>query len=434
MAIRKLSTSSIRNNLWYRSLTAGSLTSIIPAQAIRVVNNGRAYSGLGGAFIDAEGSTYFTASNANGGIDGGQITQKLSSSNSVLWSYTYPNAYGGEVGLRTDSSGNIYTGGFHGQGGGDYYLLIVKYSPSGTRLWQRWFGGSVTYPDWSDTNSTGHTAMSGGAFTSGRFVLLDTNGNTVFTRGGNLGGESGEGGYIAGIGTNRVFFGHRRRFNVFNLTGEFQFGKSVSTAVPRGVFDPSNNLYLWHSNQSDSSMYVTKFNSSGTKQWDRQITAPSGVVLNNSQGSVDSNGNLYIPISWYETSGTDSTLKMVWISFDTSGTLRYQRAADVSGQRDSTGQLNINEATGRGFIAGFMNGNQGGFVSFDLATGNSVTKSASPGGVTVSYYSPGFTISTPSSLSYSDVGDIGGSAGVGTPNRGSSGGDSQYTISTATFA
>jgi hypothetical protein len=434
MAIRKLSTSSIRNNVWYRSLTAGSVTSILPAEVVRVVNTNRAQAGLGGAFMDAEGSIYFTASNNNGGSDGGQITQKLSSSNSVLWSYTYPNTYGGEVGLRVDASGNIYTGGFHGNGGGNYFLLVVKYSPSGTRLWQRWFGGSVTYPDWSDTNSTGHTAMSGGAFTSGRFALLDTNGNTVFTRSGNLGTEGGEGGYMAGIGQNRVLFGHRRRFNVFNLTGGFQFGKSVGTAVPRGAFDASNNLYLWHSNHSDTVMYVTKFDASGAKQWDRQITAPSGVILNNSQGSVDSTGNSYIPISWYQTSGSDSTLKMVWISFDTSGTLRYQRAADVSGQRDSAGQLNINEATGRGFIAGFMNGTHGGFVSFDLTTGNDVTRSASPGGVTVSYYSPGFTISTPSSLSYSDVGDIGGSTTIDTVDRGSSGGNSQYTISRATFA
>jgi hypothetical protein len=415
-------------------LMGASVISLIPNYVVRFVNS-RANGGLGGAYVDSSGNSYVTVSNSNGGSDGGQIIQKVAPNNSVLWSYTYPNAYGGEVGLHADSSGNIYTGGFHGYSPGDYYLLVIKYSPDGTRQWQRIFGGSVTYPDWTDTNATGHTSMSGGAFTGGRFVLLDSSGNTVFTRSGNLGGESGEGGYIAGIGPNRVFFGHRKRFNVFNLSGTFQFGKAIGTNVPRGTFDSSNNLYLWHCTQGNNVMYVTKFDSSGTQLWDRQITASSGVIWNSSHGVCDSSGNLYFPIGWEQTSGTNTTQKMAFVSFDPNGNLRYQRAVDVNGARDGANQLNINTATGIGTIAGYMNGNNsGGFATFDLLTGSPVPKTAVAGGVTVSFYNPSFSITTPSTLSYSTVGDIGGSTSVSTPDRGSSGGNSQYTISRGTFA
>jgi hypothetical protein len=412
---------------------AAAAAGVIPNYVVRFVNS-RANGGLGGAYVDADGNAYITASNSNGGYDGGQITQKVAPNNSVLWSWTYPNAYGGEVGLHADSSGNIYTGGFHGQGGGDYYLYVVKYSPDGTRQWQRWFGGSVTYPDWTDTNATGHSSLSGGAFTGGNFILLDSNGSVVFSRSGNLGGESGEGGYIAGIGPSRVFFGHRKRFNVFSLTGGFQFGKAVGTNVPRGTFDNDNNLYLWHCTQGDNIMYVTKFGPTGTKIWDRQITASSGIIWNSSHGVCDSSGNLYFPIGWEQTSGTNTTQKIAFVSFDTNGNLRYQRAVDVANARDAAGQLNINQATGIGTVAGYMNGNNaGGFATFNLVTGSAVPTSAVAGGVTVSFYNPGFTITTPASLSYSDVGDIGGSSGVSTPNRGSTGGNSQYTISRGTF-
>jgi hypothetical protein len=181
-------------------------------------------------------------------------------------------------------------------------------------------------------------------------------------------------------------------------------------------------------------MYVTKFDPSGTKLWDRQITAPSGIIYNSSHGVTDSESNLYFPIGWEQTSGTSTTQKWAFVSFDSSGNLRYQRAVDVSGARDAPGQININSATNTGTIAGYMNGNNsGGFATFNLTTGNTVPTTAVAGGVTVSFYNPGFSITTPASLSYGDVGDIGGSTSVDTPNRGSSGGTTQYSISRGTF-
>jgi len=433
MAVRKMSASSIRNGIWYRSMNAANVFGA-PNYGIRLSNVNRANAGVAGAYVDTNGDIYFSASNNNGGSDGGQIMQKISSTNTVLWSYTYGNAYGGEIGMRVDSSGNLYTGGFHGNSPGDYYLLVIKYSPSGTIQWQRWFGGSVTYPDWTDTNATGHTALSGGAFTDGRFVLLDTNGNTVFTRSGNLGGESGEGGYIAGIGPSRAFFGHRKRFNVFDLNGTFQFGRSVQRSVPRGIFDSNNNLYLTQANHNDTVVDVTKFDPTGTVLWERRITAPSGELQNGSQGAVDSQGNFIIPMTWYQTAATSSTGRMTWVSFDTNGNVRYQRMADTSGSRDVANQLNINESLNLGIIGGWLNGQQGGIVTFDIRNGSPVPRSASLGGVTVSTSDPGFTISTPSALTYGTVADIGGSTSVSTPSRGSSGGSGQYSFARADFA
>ena len=432
--ITRFSTSKLTYAQRYRGVMAG-LRAALPASVMKLVNS-RAYGGVGGAYVDSDGYTYINASNNNGSGDGGQITQKIAPDNSVSWSYTFSNAYGGETALHADSSGNIYTGGFHGVSPGDYYLLAVKYTSSGTQSWQRWFGGGVTYPDGFAVNGGGYGAMSGGSFTSGRFVLLDAAGNTVFTRSGNLGNETGEGGYTCGIGPSRVFFGHRRRFNIFDLSGNFKFGRSVSNfrdgGAVRAVFDSQNNAYVWSTNDSTIA-YLTKFDSSGTQLWDRQITAPSGNVWANGHGDIDSSDNIYIPFGWTVTAGDGNTQKMAWMSFDSSGNVRYMRSVDVSGARDVATGVNINSVAGRGIVSGYFDGNNGAVISFDTTTGNAVPASATVGGSAASFANLGWTVTTPSTLSYITIADIGGSTSVSSASRGSSGGSGQYSISRANF-
>lgn len=421
---------------WSMGLLGAALKKAAAAYIIRNVNASRAYGGLGGAYVDAAGNAYINASNNNGSGDGGQITQKIAPDNSVLWSYSFPNSYGGETALHADTSGNIYTGGFHGNSPGDYYMLATKHASDGTIQWQRWFGGSVTYPDGFAVNKNGYGAMSGGSFTSGRFILLDASGNTVFTRAGNLGNETGEGGYTAGIGVGRVFFGHRRRFNIFDLAGNFQFGKSVSNfrdgGTVRGMSDSQNNTYIWSTNDSTVS-YLTKFGPTGTQLWDRQITAPSGNVWASGHGDVDADDNIYIPFGWTVTVGSASTQQMIWMSFDTNGNVRYSRSVDASGLRDSLSGVNVNSATGRGIASGYFAGDHGALTCFDIATGNIVSTTASVGGVTASMTTPSWSVTTPATLSYITIADIGSSTSVSSVSRGSSGGNTQYTISRANF-
>jgi hypothetical protein len=419
---------------WSFGLLGAALKKALPATLLRAVNS-RTYGGLGGGYVDSSGNSYISVSNSNGGSDGGQIVQKLSPTNSVLWSYTYPNAYGGEKPLHADTSGNLYVGGFHGNSPGDYYLVVNKYTPSGTNSWQRSFGGGVTYPDGYAINKNGYGAMSGGAFTSGRFVLLDPSGNTVFTRSGNLGNGSGEGGYNAGMGPNRVFFGHLLRFNIFDLSGNFIFGGSASGflggGIIRGLADASNNVYVWSTDGSPN-VYITKFSPTGVPAWSRIITAPSGQTGLNGHGDTDADGNIYIPLGWASTYNDGNSQKIVWVSFDPSGNLRYGRSVDVANARDSANSINIDSAAGRGYVGGYLNGNQGALISFDTATGNAVTSSANAGGVTATMSAFGWSMSSPS-LTYGYVGDIGGSTSVSSTGFGSSGGSGQYTFSTGTF-
>jgi hypothetical protein len=432
--ITRFSSSKLTYTQRYRGVMAG-LKAVLPAYIIKLVNS-RAYGGLGGAYVDSSGNAYVNASNNNGGSDGGQITQKIAPDNSVLWSYSYPNAYGGETALHVDSSDNIYTGGFHGNSPGDYYMLATKVSSAGALQWQRWFGGSVTYPDGLAVNKNGYSVMSGGSFTSGCFILLDSAGNTVFTRSGNLGNESGEGGYTAGIGPNRVFFGHRRRFNIFDMSGNFQFGKSVSNfrdgGAVRGISDSQNNIYIWSTNDSTIS-YLTKFNSSGTQIWDRQITAPSGNVWASGHADIDSNDNIYIPFGWTVTVGSATSQKIAWMSFDSNGNTRYMRSVDSSGLRDSAGGINVNSSDGRGFVGAYFAGNNGALVSFDTVTGNIVPATATVGGTAATLDNLGWSVTTPATLSYITIADIGGSTSVSSVSRGSSGGSGQYSISRANF-
>jgi len=419
-------------------LLGASLKKALPAFIIRMVN-GRTYGTIGGGYIDASGNAYVSVSNSNGGSDGGQITQKIAPDNSVVWSYSYSNSYGGDNALHQDNEGNVYTGGFHGNYPGDYYMYSVKYSASGTRLWQRWFGGSQTYPDGISVNGSGYSAMAGGPFTDGRFLLVDTNGSVVFSRSGNLKGESGEGGYTAGLGPDKVFFGHGRRFNVFDLSGNFKFGRSVSNfmngGIVRGISDHDGNVYIWSSNDSNT-IFLTKFTATGSQIWDRQLTTSSGITWASGQGAVDTSSNLYLPLGWTSASGNGSSNKMFWISFDKNGNVRYQRSADVANIQDVATGINVDSATGRGFVSSNLNNLNGGLISFDLATGNQAPTSAyfSSGAITVSMTAGDWSITTPSTLSYSSIGDIGGSASISSVDRGGSGGNTSYTITRATFA
>jgi hypothetical protein len=191
-------------------------------------------------------------------------------------------------GVATDSSGNFYVAGItykHLDGntsGGNADLFVVKYNSSGKKQWTQQLG----------TSSRDHA----------RGVATDSSGN-VYVTGDTYGGLDGN--------TNA---GYNDLFVVKYLdNGTKQWTKQLgtsSTDLANGVAtDSSGNVYVTggtyggldgNTNAGNSDLFVVKYNSSGTKQWTKQLGSVSsdydyGVATDSSRNVYVSGDRFYIP-------------------------------------------------------------------------------------------------------------------------------------------
>ena len=166
-------------------------------------------------------------------------------------------------GVATDSSGNVYvTGGTKGgldgnTSAGNTDLFVVKYNSSGTKEWTKQLG-------------TGEND-------DARGVATDSSGN-VYLVGGTKGRLNG----ISNSGRTDVFV------IKFNSSGTRQWTKPLGTAqndLANGVsIDSSGNFYVagvtykdldGNTSAGSADLFVAKYNSSGTKQWTKQLGSSS---------------------------------------------------------------------------------------------------------------------------------------------------------------
>jgi len=206
------------------------LSSLLFGQCTRTKQLGTSSKDYGTSVTtDSSGNIYVTGY-TEGGLDGNTnsgesdiFLVKYSSSGSEL----RPKQLGTSSsdsgnGVITDSSGNIYVtgytlGGLDGNtNSGSYDMFLVKYNSSGTKQWTKQLGTSS-----SD---------------SGNGVTTDSSGNIYVT------GSTGGG-----------------------LDGNTNYGNDCSVP-PR----------FWNSINNCSDIFIVKYNSSGTKQWTKQLGTSSG--------------------------------------------------------------------------------------------------------------------------------------------------------------
>ena len=252
-------------------------------------SNGRKYVGeykngskWKGEFYHEEGHIIkkFVNGNTNSGWDDIFLV-KFNSSGTKQWTKqlgTSTTEYG--RGPTTDSSGNIYVTGFT-RGGldgntnlGSSDIFLIKYNSSGTKIWTKQLGTSKHEDAYQvTTDSTGHIYMTG--YTAG-----DLYGNT-------------------NSGSRDIFL------IKFNSSGTKiwtkQLGTSKGEEGKRVTIDSSDNIYVTgvtyggldgNTNSGLSDIFLVKYNSSGTKQWTKQLgtsTKDYGLVL-----TTDSSGNIYM--------------------------------------------------------------------------------------------------------------------------------------------
>ncbi len=307
-----------------------------------------------GVTVDSSDNIYVTGY-TNGGLDNNTNSEnykdiflvKYNSSGTKQWTQqlgTSSNDYG--RGVAVDSSDNIYVTGYT-EGGldnntnsGNDDIFLVKYNSSGTKQWTKQLGTSstdygygVTVDSSDNIYVTGHTEgdldnntnsgssdlflvkynssgtkqwtqqLGTSSLDDGRGVTVDSSDNIYVTgtTGGGLDGNTG-------LGGADIFLVK------YNSSGTKQWTQQLGTSsndYGRGVaVDSSDNIYVTgyteggldnNTNSGDTDIFLVKYNSSGTKQWTKQLGTES---RDHGYGIVkDSSDNIYV--TGYTEGGLD---------------------------------------------------------------------------------------------------------------------------------
>ena len=221
------------------------------------------------------------------------------------------SSYDYAAGVATDSSGNVYVTGSAGgdlessTSGGSNDLFILKYDSGGIKQWTKQFdttfidgmtgitsdaSGSVYATGFTRGVLDGHTSISCGACEDFIVVKYDSSGTKQWTK--QLGTSSTD--YATGIATDSSG-------NVY-VTGSTSGGLDGNTSA------------------GSSDLFVVKYDSSGTKQWTRQLGSYSSDVANGI--ATDSGGNVYV--TGYTSGGLDGNTSagsadLFIVKYDTNG-------------------------------------------------------------------------------------------------------------------
>jgi len=358
-----------------------------------------------GVATDSSGNVY-VAGGTKGGLDGNSsegntdlFVVKYNSSGTKQWTKQLGSVSSDFAnGVATDSSGNIYvTGGTYGgldgnKNAGNSDLFIVKYNSSGTKQWTKQLGtGEFDEARGVATDSSGNVYVVGGTkgnlkgnSNSGRTDLFVVKYNSSGTRqwtkllgtsetdlANGVATDSSGNVYVAGVTYKHLdgntSAGKADLFVVkYNSSGTKQWTQQLGTSSrdhARGVAtDSSGNVYVTgdtyggidgNTNAGYNDLFVVKYNSSGTKQWTKQLGTSSTDLANGV--ATDSSGNIYVTGGTYggldgNTNAGNSDLFVV--KYHSNGTKQWtkqmgssSRDYDYGVATDSSGKVYVSEDT-----------------------------------------------------------------------------------------
>jgi hypothetical protein len=352
--------------------------------------------------LDSSGNLYVATRDA---VNGGYFTAKISPAGDFVWqkSLTNSTAYDEQAyGVGVDSSGNVFMTGATGT---PSKFFLAKYNSSGTLQWQRRLEPSSNSSVGNKivTDSSGNVYVGATFYDSGisqsvaSVIKYNTSGTLQWTRyfaeaaGSSFGGigiDSSNNLYISYGSSN---YGYVVKYD---SSGSYQWGVRTDSNFysTKSTTDTSGNTYMYGTNYSAYQRpTIMKINSSGVKQWERELSA--GTASSADDVAVDGSGNVYFT-SYYYTGGSRSNLPVI-AKYNTSGTIQWQRSFD-SAQDDKDFKISVSSAgviyiNGTSDAAG-SNGN----ILLKLPTDGSKTGTYTINGNSFSYTASSWTSSTTS--------------------------------------
>jgi len=279
----------------------------------------------------------------------GNVSSRASDSiNAVPWTKQFGTlSTDWDGGVATDSSGNVYVTGSTGGGldgntsAGSYDIFVVKYSSSGTKQWTKQLGTSST--DWA------------------LGVATDPSGNVYVT------------GYTSG-GLDGTSAGGKDLFVVkYNSSGTKQWTKQLGTSSDDRAYgvatDSSGNVYvtgdtdggLEDNTSAGADLFVVKYNSSGTKQWTKQLGTSNDDYARGV--ATDSSANVYV--TGYTSGGLDGTNAgsddLFLVKYNSSGTNQWTKQLGTSSDDRAYGVAT--DSSGNVYVTGYTEGGLDGNTS-----------------------------------------------------------------------
>ena len=314
--------------------------------------------GYGGA-TDSSGNVFVTGY-TKGNLDGITLTgtndmfiTKYDSSGTKKWTTLLGVALKSTTGqsITTDSSGNIFVSGYtYGDLDGNTLtgtsdLFVTKYDSAGTKLWTKQLGVAAAY-------------------TFGRVLATDGSGN-IFVAGRTTGGLDSQ----TLTGTDDLFVtkydssGTKLWTKQLGVASAFTAGYGVAT-------DSSGNVFV--SGSTDGGLdgntltgtwdlFVTKYDSSGTKLWTKQLGVASADTFGRPV-ATDGSGNIFVAGS--TNGGLDGntltgTSDFILTKYDSSGTRQWTKQLGAA-SADTQGIRVVTDGSGNIFVAGNTDGSLDG--------------------------------------------------------------------------
>ena len=310
-----------------------------------------------GVAIDSSGNVY-VARGTNGGLDGNTnagntdlFVIKYNSSGTKQWTNQLGSSSRDSAnGVATDLSGNVYvTGMTNGEldgckSAGVEDLFVVKYNSSGTKQWTNQLGSSSR-----DSANGVATDSSGNVYVTGT-TYWELDGNTS-------------------AGKADLFVVK------YNSSGTKQWTKQLGTEKideARGVStDSSGNVYVTgytdggldgNNSAGRSDLFVVKYNSSGTKQWTKQLGTEDSDFANGV--ATDSSGNVYVTGTTYRNldgNTNEGNADLFVVKYNSSGTKQWTKQLGSS-SRDYANGI-VTDSSGSVYVSGTTYGGLDGNTS-----------------------------------------------------------------------
>jgi hypothetical protein len=256
------------------------------------------------------------------------------------------------LGVATDNTANVYAAGYTGgaldgnisAGGND--LFVVKYNSSGVKQWTRQLGTAQgTYAMGAATDSAANvyvTGYTGGALdgniSAGELDLFvvkyNSSGVKQWTR--QLGTATWD--YAHGVGTDSA-----ANANVY-VVG--RTGGALDGNISMGSLD----------------LFVVKYNSSGVKEWTRQLGA--GAWTYATSVGTDRAANVYVAgVTWGSLDGNTIAGRsdLFVVKYNPSGTKQWTRQLGTTADEGAAG-VSV-DSVGNVYVAGYTEGSLDGNIT-----------------------------------------------------------------------